>query len=95
VHVEDEIAASELDAVPAGQPTQPLCKAYWPAGHDVVHAVEPTAENCPPLQLEQATEPKATEYLLNEQLVQLIADVVEYVPGTQEPLTVASPIEPQ
>jgi len=60
-----------------------------------VHAVEPTAENCPPLQPEQAPAPVTAEYMLLEQLVQLIADAAEYDPGAQAPLTDASPTEPQ
>ena len=95
MHVKDEIAASEFDDVPAGQPTQPLCKANWPAGQITVHVAEPTAEKCPPLQLSQTSEPVAAEYMLLEQLVQLIADAAEYDPGAQAPLTDASPTEPQ
>ena len=47
------------------------------------------------MQTEQASEPEATEYMLLEQLVQLIADAAEYDPGAQAPLTDASPTEPQ
>lgn len=54
-----------------------LAALYWPAGHEVRQAVEPSAENCPPLQLEQALDPDEAEYVPLKQLVQPLAEPTE------------------
>ena len=50
---------------------------YCPAGQDAVHDVEPTDENCPLPQPTHALEPDAAEYMLLEQLMQLLAEAAE------------------
>ena len=76
-HDDADDAPSTFEDFPAGQPAQLVSTEYWPAGQNAVHDVEPTAEYSPPPQPEQATEPAAAEYVLAEQLMQLLADVAE------------------
>jgi len=76
-HVDDDVAAAKFDDLPAAHPLQVPTTLYWPAGQDAVHDVEPTDENCPLPQPTQALEPGAAEYVLLEQLMQLLAEATE------------------
>ena len=42
-----------------------------------MHDVEPTAENCPPLQITHAIETDVAEYVLLEQRAQLLDEAAE------------------